>query len=202
MEQRFLLPSPAYYEMQVLLRIDRAGSVSLPLDPRELPLPSLEHLPITRLIQEKILAVRETEGSQVVVLTDAGRAHMRRLVIDYHLELISLGEASDGFFRERVRALTAMGCKRVLLYGASDTARALIAFLHDSAIAVVGVIDDDPAKRGTQLGGVPVIGPADVAGLEFDTVVVTTVAFEEVILRERAARLPSGQKVVGLFESA
>jgi hypothetical protein len=201
MEPRFLLPSPAYHEMKVLLRIDRSGSVSLPLDPRDFPLPSLAHLPITRLVNDGVLAVREMDGGQVVVVTDAGKAYMRRLVIDYQLELIGLREASEEFFRERVRALVAMGCRRVVLYGASDTARALVGFLDDSPIDVLAVVDDDPGKQGSEFGGAQVLGPAGIASMEFDTVVVTTVAFEEVILRERAARLPGSQRVVGLFES-
>jgi hypothetical protein len=188
--------------MQVLLRIDRSGSVSLPLDPHDFEAPSLEHLPIGRLLGEGVLATREVDGAPAIALTEAGRAHMRRLVIDYHLEIIGLREASNEFFRERVRALAAAGCRRVLLYGASDTARALVEFLQESPVQVLGVIDDDPAKQGKPMGGIPVFGPSDAAALDFDAVVVTTVAFEATILRERAARIPGGRKVFGLFESA
>ena len=202
MEQRFLLPSPAYFEMQVLLRVDRDGSLPLPLDPHDLPPASLEHLPISRLIQEQKLAVAEGEVGQSLVLTDGGRSHMRRLVIDYHLELIRLSEASDEFFGSRVRGLMAAGYRRILLYGASDTAHAMVDFLRDSPIEVVGVIDDDPAKQGTMLRGIRVVGPAEIPEAGIDAIVVTTVAFEDVILRERASRMTGSQKVVGLFELA
>ena len=202
MEQRFLIPSPSYDEMRVLLAIHKNGSVRLPLDPRELPASSLEHLPIARLIEDKILEIRESGGGQTIGLTPLGMTHMRRLVIDYHLELMSLRKTSDDFFRDRVKALSAASCRRILLYGASDTARALIEFLQDSTISVVGIVDDDSSKHGLLIGGVQVFSPADIINTSFDTLVVTAVAFEQEILRKTTATVPPERKIVGLFEIA
>lgn len=200
MEQRFLVASPMYHELQVLLTIARIGPISLPLDPRVLPDVSFEQLPIARMIGEGVLAVQGAADEQVVTLTEPGRRHMRRLAIDYHLELMSLREATDEFFRERVAALEDLGCTRILLYGASDTARAMIGFLMASRITVVGVVDDDPQKQGSRFVGVPVIGAAGIEAMEFDTVVVTTVAFEDEILSKIAGGTRAARRVIGLFE--
>jgi hypothetical protein len=200
MDRRFLLPSPAYHEMQLLLRLDRAGSLALPLDPRDFPPSSLQSVHIAGLIQDKLLVSQDENDEGRVMLTELGRAHMRRLVVDYQLELIGLREASDEFFRERVQALVGAGYRRVVLYGASDTARALIEFLRQSPINVVAIIDDRQEKQGTSLAGFEIVAPASLSALEFDTVVVTTVDFEKVILRERVAHLPGSPRAIGLFE--
>lgn len=50
---------------------------------------------------------------------------------------------------------------RVLVAGAGAAADALIRELLHSDYHVVGCVDDDPAKRGIQLHGVPVVGTVD-----------------------------------------
>jgi len=201
MEQQFLVPSPMYHELRVLLGIDSAGSIRLPLDPRVLPALSLEQLPIARMIEEGVLVVANKDGEPAVCLTEVGRAHMRRLAIDYHLELMGLREVTDRFFEERTDALLAEGCKRVLLYGASDTARVMVAFLGRAAIQVAAVVDDDPGKQGTKLGGVRIVGREQIDTVDFDTIVVTTVAFEDEILRKLSTLGPPQRRLIGLFEN-
>ncbi|OYU17892.1 MAG: hypothetical protein CFE34_13360 [Rhodobacteraceae bacterium PARR1] len=55
--------------------------------------------------------------------------------------------------------------KRAIVLGAGEAARRLIAGIHlRDGWTVVAMLDDDPAKRGTRISGVPVIGPlADLA---------------------------------------
>ena len=55
--------------------------------------------------------------------------------------------------------------KRAIVLGAGEAARRLVAGIHlRDGWTVVALLDDDPAKRGTRISGVPVIGPlADLA---------------------------------------
>ncbi len=62
---------------------------------------------------------------------------------------------------EHVRARRqgdANGVRRALVLGAGEAARLLLAGLHDEGWVVVGLLDDDPAKRGARIGGVIVRG--------------------------------------------
>ena len=54
---------------------------------------------------------------------------------------------------------------RVIVLGAGEAARRLVAGIHlRDGWTVVALLDDDPAKRGTRVGGIPVLGPlADLA---------------------------------------
>jgi FlaA1/EpsC-like NDP-sugar epimerase len=57
--------------------------------------------------------------------------------------------------------------RRAIVMGAGEAAKLLLASIHQQGWIVLGLLDDDPAKRGARIGGVAVLGPlADVAKLE------------------------------------
>ena len=50
--------------------------------------------------------------------------------------------------------------RRVIVLGAGEAARRLVAGIHlRDGWTVVALLDDDPAKRGSRVGGIPVLGP-------------------------------------------
>ena len=54
--------------------------------------------------------------------------------------------------------------RRAIVMGAGEAAERLLATIHQQGWIVLGLLDDDPAKRGARIGGVPVLGTfADVA---------------------------------------
>ena len=54
--------------------------------------------------------------------------------------------------------------RRALVMGAGEAAKRLLATIHQQGWIVLGLLDDDPAKRGARIGGVPVLGClADIA---------------------------------------
>ena len=57
--------------------------------------------------------------------------------------------------------------RRAIVMGAGEAAKRLLATIHQQGWIVLGLLDDDPAKRGARIGGVPVLGTlADVARLD------------------------------------
>ena len=60
--------------------------------------------------------------------------------------------------------------RRAIVMGAGEAAKLLLASIHQQGWIVLGLLDDDPAKRGARIGGVPVLGRlADVARAEIRT---------------------------------
>ena len=53
--------------------------------------------------------------------------------------------------------------RRAIVFGAGDAARRLLAGIHEQGWIVLGVFDDDPAKQGARIAGVPVLGPLAAA---------------------------------------
>ena len=57
--------------------------------------------------------------------------------------------------------------RRAIVMGAGEAAKRLLATIHQQGWIVLGLLDDDAAKRGARIGGVPVLGTlADVASLD------------------------------------
>lgn len=66
---------------------------------------------------------------------------------------------------------------RVLILGAAGTGRDLVDWLPElraagRAIEVAGFLDDDPAKQGTTVAGLPVLGPLSEARRHADTMLL------------------------------
>jgi FlaA1/EpsC-like NDP-sugar epimerase len=51
--------------------------------------------------------------------------------------------------------------RRALVLGAGEAARRLIAGIHQQGWVVLGLLDDDPAKQGARIAGLPVLGPLE-----------------------------------------
>ncbi|MBK1688147.1 polysaccharide biosynthesis protein [Rubrivivax gelatinosus] len=51
--------------------------------------------------------------------------------------------------------------RRAVVMGAGAAARLLLAGIHEQGWIVLGLLDDDPAKHGARIAGVPVLGPLD-----------------------------------------
>ncbi|KQU74854.1 MULTISPECIES: nucleoside-diphosphate sugar epimerase/dehydratase [unclassified Rhizobacter] len=54
--------------------------------------------------------------------------------------------------------------RRAVVLGAGEAARLLLAGLHQQGWTVLGLLDDDPAKRDARIFGVPVLGSLDDLG--------------------------------------
>jgi len=49
--------------------------------------------------------------------------------------------------------------RRAIVIGAGEAAKRLLATIHQQGWIVLGLLDDDPVKRGARIGGVAVLGP-------------------------------------------
>jgi FlaA1/EpsC-like NDP-sugar epimerase len=61
--------------------------------------------------------------------------------------------------RSRITGGSGAEVKRALVLGAGEAAKRLLASIHHQGWIVLGLLDDDPAKQGARIGGVPVLGP-------------------------------------------
>ncbi|MEO8755952.1 MAG: nucleoside-diphosphate sugar epimerase/dehydratase, partial [Casimicrobiaceae bacterium] len=60
--------------------------------------------------------------------------------------------------------------RRAIVMGAGEAAKRLLATIHQQGWIVLGLLDDDPAKRGARIGDVPVLGAlSDLAKLDLLT---------------------------------
>ena len=92
--------------------------------------------------------------------------------------------------------------RRAIVMGAGEAARRLLAGIHQQGWIVLGLLDDDPAKQGARISGLPVLGPlsaiADKAVRGAATHVIVAMPAARPSQRRRALILaaPSGLPVL------
>ena len=89
--------------------------------------------------------------------------------------------------------------RRAVVMGAGQAANRLLAIIHQQGWTVLGLLDDDPAKRGARIGGVPVLGTlADVTRPEIRagaTHVIVALPRASAAQRRRAIELAAGTEL-------
>ncbi len=88
------------------------------------------------------------------------------LVLDFLASVFLVCTARLGFrlYREELRPVAPEGARRVLIVGAGDAAEAIlreILRMQVERYVVVGMVDDDRAKRNITIHGVPVLGTTE-----------------------------------------
>ncbi|MCP4378590.1 MAG: polysaccharide biosynthesis protein, partial [bacterium] len=110
--------------------------------------------------------------------------------------LVSTVRLSFRLYREEFRPISAESLRRVLLVGAGDAAEAIIREIHRMSVEryrVVGMVDDDPARRKLQIHGIPVLGRTeDIRDVCEENDV------EEIIIAMPSASRKELQKVIDL----
>ena len=85
--------------------------------------------------------------------------------------------------------------RRAVVLGAGEAARMLLAGLHQEGWTVLGLLDDDPAKRNARIGGAPVLGTLEgvhhLAVMREATHIITAMPGATAAQRRRAIELAS-----------
>ena len=98
--------------------------------------------------------------------------------------------------------------RRAIVMGAGDAARRLLAGIHQQGWIVLGLLDDDPAKQGARIAGLPVLGPlaaiADKAVRGAASHVIVAMPAATAAQRRRALNLaaPTGLPVLTVPSAA
>ncbi|MGC9454483.1 MAG: polysaccharide biosynthesis protein [Phycisphaerae bacterium] len=92
-----------------------------------------------------------------------GRFSQGVILLDFLLTVFLVCGARLGFrlYREQLRPVSAEGARRVLIVGAGNAGETIIREIFRMPVEryrVVGLVDDDPAKQGIFIHGVPVLG--------------------------------------------
>ncbi len=105
-------------------------------------------------------------GASAAAVMGLGLVKVPRAVLALHpavtlMGLVSVRIAYRMLYEHLRSRITVDGSepRRAVLLGAGEAARLLLAGLHGQGWTVLGLLDDDPAKQRSRIGGVPVWGP-------------------------------------------
>lgn len=115
----------------------------------------------------------------------------------HHRRLAALGARVAA----RVQRWRSAG-RRVAIYGAGFHTRGLVDLCALGANDIDCVLDDDRTKHGTELAGLPVLGPDAMHERRIDAVLVSSLAAEDAIVERLRATLPGSCTVSGIYGAA
>ncbi|MFN0011209.1 MAG: hypothetical protein ACKVS8_06135 [Phycisphaerales bacterium] len=131
-------------------------------------------------------------------------ADTARLAERHHEALYGRGHENVAQVRmtAALRALAERGVGPVGIYGAGAHTRRAAAAIGDASANVACIIDDNPALRGTRLGGVRIVSSQDAAALGLRAVVLSSDAQEDALWNRTADLRARGVEVVRLYSPA
>lgn len=126
------------------------------------------------------------------------------LLLDFLATVFLVCAARLGFriYREEMRPLAEEGAHRVLIVGAGNAAESVIREIHRMRVerySIVGLVDDDPRKKGIRIHEIPVLGrtedlPTICEDYEVEEIIIAMPSASQTQLR-RVIELCSGTKL-------
>jgi len=127
--------------------------------------------------------------------TCGGEEYLRRLRHDHYHSVLDQLHSMQRRIARRLRGIRAEGVTRMVFYGAGDILEVALPLAVKLGLEVLAVVDDDPAKQGTERMGLAVRCPSGLNGLTPDCVLITT--FRHVAeIRQRIGREVDGRLAV------
>lgn len=152
---------------------------------------------IHALLAEGHVRVQDTAiRPYAYLLTAAGRAHIRQLHHEQDARVVNRYREVQERIRTQLARIRGRGIERVVFYGAGEVMEVAHPLAEGLGLRVVGVVDDDPAKRGAARSGVSVASPAVIASLHPDAVIITTLRHAD----EIRTRLGPGTRAIPVVE--
>lgn len=113
-----------------------------------------------------------------------------------------LAPTASGLMRGALARLAQGGVTKAAIYGAGQHTRRVEDALRASPVALVGVIDDDAARHGSEVAGLPVMSAARAMELGARAVVLSSDAAEDALWTRTTALRAKGIEVVRLYAPA
>ncbi len=173
---RFIRPTPEYRELAILAAIEsdpRASQRSLARD-ASLSLAVLNDY-LDRLVSSGHVEIDgPTPRAYRYRLTALGRVRKDELFFAVSREVIQFYGQMKAEFRRRLEEHAARGIRRVILFGAAETGELVTLAARETALEVIGIVDNDPARQGKRLGHLTIDSPSAILANQPDAVLITS----------------------------
>lgn len=172
----FLAPTRELRELRILGEIARGDARSLrSLASRSLLGRTMVHKYVTEMQSSGLVHVESrTPRDFRYEITPEGSSRLDELLQRASREVVQLYGLMKAEFRHRLKEHARAGVRRVVLFGAAETAELVCAAAEGTSIEIVGIVDSDPGKQGRRLGRLEVTSPDRALESRPDTVLITS----------------------------
>jgi len=131
----------------------------------------------------QISVIGTTNRNQRYHLTASGHHELIESLVMYSAEIIRLYSSAKNEFATLFDRFYKEGIRKVVLFGAAETAEVVYAAMRRSDIKVVGVVDSDKGKQGEKFENLIIQPPSSLRSFNPDAVIVTSFGQQEDICR-------------------
>lgn len=190
-----------YYGFLLLKKIYEYGIIELPFETSDTELAEvLSHVSFQDLINENLVEKAESDQRTALRLTKQGLVDFHKHHIDYQLDLLKLENVQGSFFHDLIDKLKKSGLQKAALYGASDTTKSILKYLHNNNVEVVCVLDDDVAKQGLEISGIKIISLTELEEYSIDALIISTIQYQDELYQKAQSVFRDRVKVISLFD--
>lgn len=197
---QFIAPTRPLRELGILGQIARGHATSLrSLADESLLGRTMVHKYVSEMQANGLISI---EGRSLrdhrYRITEDGACRLDELLHRASQEVVQLYGLLKAEFRSRLAAQARQGARRVVLFGAAETAELVQAAAEGTGLEIVGAVDSDPKKQGRWLGPLRVEAPERLLDYACDTVVITSFGYAQEIYERIRHVEERGVRVVRL----
>jgi DNA-binding MarR family transcriptional regulator len=183
----FLRPRERLYELLTLHQADSREGLALESG-QEAMLDQRTIAGYVADLEDRSLLERTTDGSNPRFrLTATGRRRLHLLIVDLARELEGLSDAARELLRRSFVPLALEGVRRVAFYPFGETAEVAFTAMEGLGFDLVAIVDDAENKQGLRFHGMRVESPDMLKERAPEVVIVTTAAFQDLIVAKLRA---------------
>jgi DNA-binding MarR family transcriptional regulator len=193
---KYLLPTKDFRCLSVLLTIHEVPSISQTRIGKATHLSSsMVNNYIKKFRDDGLIKVTgDTNRTTSYHLTEAGFDVLSSKLLDYSAEIVQLYASVKKEIARMLNGFYNEGIRRVVLYGAAETAEIVFAALRETSLILAGVIDGDQKKHGQIFNGLIIKPFESLNELEFDAIIIASFGKQEEIYR--AIKAVTGGRIV------
>jgi FlaA1/EpsC-like NDP-sugar epimerase len=163
-------------ELIILMEIEKNSAITQNSLAKAAELvPSMVNTYIKRFVEEHYIKKSGNNRNTLYSLTQKGFDYKNYLLISYLAETMDNLLNIERYMKELLHNMIDSDNKKIILYGAGETGRVCARLLKNMKdIDIVGFIDDDKNKIGTEYEGITIYPFKDISKLKYDAILIST----------------------------
>ena len=193
----FLQPTATYRELILLEEIGRNPKVTQSLLAQKAGIvPAMVNNYIKNFVKDRLIIVNGNKTRNMMyTLTPQGERRKFNLLLSYVKETVALYKNAKEGLKARLYEFKAEGIRRVILYGAADTAELTFNAAEEIGLEILGIVDSDNRKQGKEFLGKKIANPTVIKEMIPDAVVISSFGYQNQIYEEIKMLEQNGIKV-------
>ena len=183
----FLDPSPELRKYIILTEIANNHKITQnELAKKVHIVPAMINKYISNFRREGLVDIKGTHHRNTkYFLTEAGEELRKNYLFDFMSEILILYKDIKEEIKIKVQKIGLTYSDKILLFGAGEITELIVQCNDEIRLNIVGIVDSDKLKIGSNINGFEVIAPGKIKNIDFDSIIITSISKRNEIYKLR-----------------